>query len=181
MPIVISYLVARIGLAALLIASGSAKLADNAGFTNTLMSLGAVAYGKKIAQGLAICISLLELLVGGIILSGFWPVVMNAILLGVMCCFSIIVIFALYKAPHTSCRCFGALSNSQFSKQGLARNMVFTVIALFVFVSSLYFQPFQTYGSLWMRVLLIAGYVLFAFGVAQAAKTGYQIKEGAAA
>jgi uncharacterized membrane protein YphA (DoxX/SURF4 family) len=181
MPIFIGYLVTRIGLAVLLTAAGSAKLADNAGFTNTLMSLGGNAYGKKIAQVLALSISLLELLVGGIMLSGFWPILMNAILLGLMCCFSIIVIFALYKALHTRCRCFGALSNSQFSKRGLVRNMVFTAIALFVFVSSLYFQPFQTYGSLWMRLLLITGYALFAFGVAQAAKTGYQIKEGVAA
>ncbi len=181
MTIFISYLVARAFLAVILITSGSAKLADSGSFASTLMSLGVATRQKKVALGLAITLSLLELLIGGCIFGGFLPVVVNAVLLGMMCCFSITVLFAIYKAPQTNCRCFGALSNSQFSKHGLVRNIVFTLIALFVFISSLHFQSLQAHEMQWVNIFLVIGYAIFALGVAQAAKTEYQTKEETAA
>lgn len=175
MAIFISYLVARTCLGSMLVASGAAKLANGTDFANTLKSLGIVARREQIRLLLAITFSSVELLIGGCILAGIWSIAMNALLLVIMFFFSFFVLFALYKAPYTKCRCFGALSSSQFDKRALIRNIIFTGVALFAFVASLHFPPLHE--VVWMSITLLVGYALFAFGVVQATKTEYLMKE----
>lgn len=179
MAILISYLIARTSLGSLLIASGAAKLANRTDFASTLKSLGITAYKEKAVLRLATTFCCVELLVGGCTIIGIWTIPMNAILLIIMAFFSSVVLFALHKAPHTKCRCFGTLTNSQFDKRALLRNIIFTVVALFVFLVSFHFQPLHE--ILWINIALLVSYAMFAFGVVQATKTEYLMKESVVA
>lgn len=169
-------LLIRALLAAVLVAAGAAKLADTRSFATTLIGLGVPARRECWARGLALMVPLLEMGLGLALVSGLWPTVINAAVLVLMCSFSIVALVALRKAPQVTCRCFGALSDSQFSGRGLARSLLLTVLAVVVFWSGdTYALPLDR--SPGIVVLLVAGYLLFAAVAAQAAATIAAVKE----
>jgi uncharacterized membrane protein YphA (DoxX/SURF4 family) len=169
-------LTGRAFLAAVLVAAGAAKLADRQSFATTLRGLGMPLSQEPLIRGLALIVPLLELLLGLGIVSGLWPAIINGIVLALMCGLSLVVIFALRKKLNVSCRCFGMLSDSQFSGKGLARSLLLSLLALAVFwggmVDSLRFDA-PTFAV----ALLVAGFILFGLGAAQAAKSIAVIKE----
>src|SRR5215469_11731453 len=160
----------RTSLAAVLIAAGAAKLVDLRGFATTLMGLGVPTRPSLLIRVLSRAIPLLELGVGIAAVSGLWPIVLDGALLILMLSFSIVVIIALRRHLSVSCRCFGALSTSQFSSRGLARNLFLTILALGVFWSGIAY-PLQFEGSPGAILLLVAGFLLFALAAAQSAST----------
>ncbi|HEX6479222.1 MAG TPA: MauE/DoxX family redox-associated membrane protein [Ktedonobacteraceae bacterium] len=169
----------RTALAAVLIAAGAAKLAGTRSFATTIMGLGVPARRKLLIRGLALIIPLLELGLGIALVSGLWPVVVNSAVLVLMTGFSLIVIVALRRKLQVACRCFGTLSDSQFTSKGLARSLLLTVLAAVIFWSgNTYSLRFD--GPSWAIMLLVAGFLLFALAAAQAAKTIALLKEGAA-
>lgn len=177
LPVVI--LVIRALLAAVLVAAGAAKLADTRSFAATLKGLGVPVGRGFLLRGLALAFPLLEVGVGIAVMSGLWPTVIDDIMLALMMSFSIVVVVALYKKLHVSCRCFGTLSDSQFSVKGLVRSLILTVLASLVFLSGNIYGPLLNRPSS-ANVLLVAGYLLFALAAAQAAKTIAILKESAA-
>jgi hypothetical protein len=177
LPVVI--LVMRAFLAAVLVAAGAAKLADTRSFASTLKGLGVPVGRGFLLRGLALAFPLLEVGVGIAVISGLWPAFIDGIMLVLMMGFSIVVVVALYKKLHVSCRCFGTLSDSQFSVKGLVRSLILTVLAGMVFLSGNVYWPVLNRPS-GANILLVAGYLLFALAAAQAAKTIAILKESTA-
>jgi len=169
-------LLIRTSLAAVLIAAGAAKLADTSSFATTLVGLGVPARRGELLRGLAFIIPLLEVGLGLALVSGLWPIVVNGAVLVLLTSFTIVVIIALRRKLHVACRCFGTLSDSQFSGKGLARSLLLTVLAGVNFWSGYTYLP-RFDGSAWAIILLVAGFLLFAVAAAQAAKTLALLKE----
>ncbi len=172
----ITVLLIRALLAAVLVAAGAAKLADTRSFATTLIGLGMPARRERLVRGLALVVPLVEIGLGLGLVSGLWPMVMNSAVLVLLCGFSLVVLVALRKAPQVTCRCFGALSDSQFSGKGLIRSLLLTVLAIVAFWSGNTYAP-QLDKSPSTIVLLVAGYLLFAAAAAQAAATIAIVKE----
>ena len=169
-------LLMRTSLAAVLIAAGAAKLADTRSFANTVSGLGMPARWEFLIRSLAYIIPLLEMGVGIATVSGLWPFVVNGALLVVTCGFSIVVIFALSRRLQVACRCFGMLSDSQFSGKGLVRSLFLTVLAAIIFWAwNAYSLRFDV--PAYAVLLLIAGFLLFAAAAGQAARTLAIMKE----
>jgi uncharacterized membrane protein YphA (DoxX/SURF4 family) len=165
----------RASLAAVLVAAGAAKLVDLHGFATTLIGLGIPARWERLVHALTLAVPLLEISLGLALVSGFWPTAISVAALALMCGFSIVVLVALRKVPNVACRCFGALSDSQFSGKGLARSLSLTVLAFVTWWSG------NAYPVLFDRspgaaILLVAGYLLFAAAAAQAAATIAAVK-----
>ena len=169
-------LLIRASLAAVLIAAGAAKLADIRGFATTLVGLGVPIHQGLLLRGLAHVIPLLEVGLGLAVVSGFWPGIVNGALLVLFISFSIVVIVALSRKLHVACRCFGTLSDSQFTGKGLARSLLLTVLAGVIFWSGMMY-PLPFNGPPWAIILLVIGFLLFALVAAQAAKTIAVLKE----
>ena len=160
----------RASLAAVLIAAGAAKLADTQSFTNTLVGLVIPIRPEYLIRGLGLMLPFVEVCVGIAVISGLWPQPVNVALLALMCSFSIVVIIALSKNLQVVCRCFGALSDSQFNGRGLVRSLFLTILAAIVFWSGNTYS-FQYNELPGVTILLIAGFLIFAIATAQAAKT----------
>lgn len=163
-------------LVAVLIAAGAAKLADIRSFATTLTGLGVSVHQENLIRGLATTIPLVEMGVGIVAVSGLWPSVINGAVLVLMGGFSVVIIIALRRHLRVTCRCFGALSDSQFSGKGLARSLFLTALAVIVFWSgNTYSLRFD--GPPGAVMLLVAGYLVLAAATVQAAKTIAAIKE----
>lgn len=171
-------LLMRASLAAVLLAAGAAKLADTRSFALTLLGLGMPVRLRLLTRGLAYAIPLLEMVLGLAIVSGLWPLFVNGAVLTLMGGFSLVVIVALSRKLNVACRCFGTLSDSQFSKQGLARSLLLTILALVVFWSGTAYTASLGWSP-GFALLLVAGFLIFALAAAQAAKTIAILKESA--
>jgi uncharacterized membrane protein YphA (DoxX/SURF4 family) len=177
--LLVMILLMRTSLAAILIAAGAAKLADTHSFATTLLGLGVPARQRLLVQRLALFVPLLEGGVGIATVSGLWPTLINGIVLILMGSFSLVVLVAVRRKRAVACRCFGALSESQFSPKGLARSSFLVVVAAVVFWSGRVF-PIQFETSPAAAVLLVSGFLLFAVAAAHAAKTIAILKERSA-
>lgn len=171
-------LLMRASLAAVLVAAGAAKLADTRSFALTLRGIGLPVRPPWLIRGLALATPLLELGSGLAAVSGLWPQLINGIVLVLMCGFSLVVVVALSRKLNVACRCFGTLSDSQFSRRGLVRSLLLVLCAALVFGGE-QAGIAGVDGGLGMNLLLVAGFLLFALAAAQAAKTLAILKESA--
>ncbi len=166
----------RASLAAVLVAAGAAKLADVRSFAATLRGLGIPARLEPLIRGQAFLFPLLEVILGIALISGLWPTIINVVVVVLMGSFSLVVLYALRRRLHVACRCFGTLSDSQFSGKGLTRSLLLTLLAIVVFwggnVYSLQFDapPIAI-------LLLVVGFLLFGLTAAQAARSIAVLKE----
>ena len=166
----------RASLAAVLVAAGAAKLADIKGFTATLRGLGMPDNHGSFTRGVAFIISLVEVVLGIALVSGLWPTIVNVMVLVLYCSFTLVVIIALSRRVNVACRCFGMLSDSQFSSKGLIRSVLLTLLALVVFLGGRTYS-LQFDGPPIAILLLVAGFLLFGLAAWQAAKSIAVIKE----
>ena len=158
--------------------AGAAKLVDVSGFARTLAGLmpRSTATDETI-RALAVAIPMGELLLGVVVITGLWSTVTDVIVLLVMCAFSVTVVLARRVAPHVKCRCFGTLSDSQFSGPGFIRSLVLTGLAFLVVIaghisSTLSVKPPGIENTL----LLVCGCLIFAVSASLAAQMLAQIK-----
>lgn len=157
-------------LAAVLIAAGSAKLADVAGFVNTLVGLGLPGRRLRLVTTATYMVPFLEIGVGFLVVSRRWPVVASALVLAIVGSFTVVTGWALTRRPRVACRCFGSLTASQFSRLGLARNAALTVAAALVLWHEVIRAPTVAMPT-GATVLVALGYGVFALTAVQAAKT----------
>jgi uncharacterized membrane protein YphA (DoxX/SURF4 family) len=171
------FYVTRYAIGALLVAAGAAKLTDISGFSETLTGLGiAIPKGIDITRWLAIAVPVSELAVGLGLVIGISPSLFGGMSLVLSASFTGIVAFALRKRLTIMCRCFGALSTSQFSVVGLLRSALITVGSFLILIGAL-FLPLSTEVNWGATVLLAVGYILFGCVVAQAAATLAYLQE----
>ncbi|HEV7235391.1 MAG TPA: MauE/DoxX family redox-associated membrane protein [Ktedonobacteraceae bacterium] len=169
-------LLIRALLAVVLVAAGAAKLADTRSFAATLRGLKVPLGRGFLLRGLALGLPLVEVGAGIAVVTGFWSTIINGIVLVLMGSFSIVVVIALSMKLNVACRCFGTLSDSQFSPKGLVRSLLLTILAGVVFWAGNTYEPALNL-PLGAVVPLVAGYLLFALAAAQAAKTIAILKE----
>lgn len=166
----IAVLLLRASLAIILLAAGAAKLADTRNFSTTLIELGVPTRRPLLIRKIALFVPLVEVGLGMAIVSDLWPTIVDGAVLALMGSFSAVVIIALRKKLKVTCRCFGALSDSQFSSKGLIRSVGLTMAALAVIWGGRTVSPQQN-ASPGMVALLMVGCLLFALASAQAART----------
>ena len=165
--------IARDVVAVVLVASGAAKLADVRNFRGTLVGLG-LHRGSATAAWL---VGGAEVAVGVVSLAALWPVVTAAVVVAVTLGFAVVAAVASRRAPGLRCRCFGALTNSQFGPKALARSVALAAVAALVLAGELgYGEPVD-----WAPVplaALLGSTLLFALAAAQAARAIGLVQEG---
>lgn len=122
-------LVVRAALAVTLLAAGASKLADVAAFRSTLTTLGVA---SRAAHPAATAIAAAEILVGSLSIARMWPRAVDVAVVVATASFAVVSLLGLVRASATPCRCFGALTRSQFDARALARNCVLTALAVAV-------------------------------------------------
>ena len=165
----------RASLAAIVIIAGIAKLTDRRSFTLTLMQLGIPAHKKRLLHNITLLIPFIEVSFGFLVVSSLWPIIANTAMFILTLMFNGVIIFALRKAPHTMCRCFGALSNTRFNRPLLVRCVILTISALVVLLWSAIYPSEGI--SLWLILILIAEYCLIAIVATHAVRVVETIKE----
>jgi uncharacterized membrane protein YphA (DoxX/SURF4 family) len=162
-------------VAVVLVASGAAKLADVRNFQGTLVGLG-VHRGTAAAAWL---VGGLELAVGVVSLTSLWPRVTDGVVLALTLVFAAVAAVAARRSPGLRCRCFGALSNSQFGRKALLRSLVLAAVAAAVLAGELVDGTAANRSALPLAALVAAAGV-FALAAAQAARTIGLVQEGEA-
>jgi hypothetical protein len=171
----VAILAGRAAVAAVLVASGAAKLADLHTFRATLVGLG-LSKGAGPASWL---VATLELALGVASLSSAWPTATDALVLGLTLAFAGTAAVAAKRAPGLRCRCFGALSDSQFGRKALVRSVVLVALAAAVLVAGVVHEARADWSAPWV-VTLLATTALFALASGQAARAlgTVQVQEG---
>ena len=169
----IAILVARSLVAAVLIASGAAKLADLRGFQGTLVGLGL----RRGVEPAAAILAAVEVLLGAASLSSAWPVVTDAGILVLTLAFVAVAGIAARRRPGLRCRCFGALDNSRFGATALARSVALAAVAAAVFAAQLAHDTTADWSRFTAAVLLVSAGA-FALACVQAARAIGLVQEG---
>lgn len=166
----------KVFLATVLVAAGAAKFADLPGFITTLIGLGVPSHRDFLLRGIGFTVPLLEVTLGIMLVVGVWPEVINLLTLGLTLFFTAITTIALVRGFQVTCRCFGALSESQFNRRGLTKTLILTLIAFTIaYQGATSQQQFQEApGS---TALLVVAYAIFIIAVIQAAKTTAMFRE----
>jgi hypothetical protein len=169
----VAILAGRAAVAAVLVASGAAKLADLHTFRATLVGLGLTRGAGPAAWLLAT----LELGIGVASLSSAWPTATDALVLGLTLAFAGTAAVAAKRAPGLRCRCFGALSDSQFGRKALVRSVALAALAAAVLAAGLAHEAKGDWSAVWV-VALLATAALFALASGQAARALGTVQEG---
>lgn len=155
------------GLALILLAAGAAKFADLRQFAGTVHGLGLKGASAQVETLLAFSVPMIECLVGSLGILGIWTRPVNGLIAFAFAVYLLVTMFALWRRPQLICRCFGALTSSQFTKVGLLRVSVLFVLASVVLLGENTEADLAWREAAPLAVLL----VVFAAGVISAAGT----------
>ncbi len=167
------YLVARDALAAVLVIAGSAKLADLNGFEQTLAGL----FDLSLIQSrlLALLVPLFEIALGIAITMAMSRAV-DAAALAIFVVFAASSAWALWRRPSLACRCFGSLSNSQFTTSGLIRgSLLVATAALALMIGPGAVESPDRSGP--PTMLVVAAFGVLGIAAWQAARTIDRVRE----
>ena len=164
-------LAAKAAVAAALLASGGAKLADLAGFAAAIklfVPARAPAWVLAAARYAAVTIAAGELFAGAVSLC--WPSLawVNLAVLALCCCFAVVAGIGYARHRGRPCHCFGALTSRGFGLVSLLRAAAILTAAAIARVS-LHPAP-QLHFALAFHLLLLAGAILLAAAATAAAK-----------
>lgn len=111
---------ARIGLGAVFLAAGAAKLIDRAEFENNLPAFGVRWPGvaRWVSHGLPVA----EVVVGLMLIAGLLVNVAAGVAAGLLATFTAVVAVALARGRPVSCGCFGNVGRGKITVQTLMRN-----------------------------------------------------------
>lgn len=171
-PLVVA--IARDALAAVLIMAGAAKLSDLSAFEATLVGLVGKRYGAL--RWFAMAVAAWEVGLGMAVLGVSRLELVNVGLVVTFGGFVLATSWAVWRRPGLSCRCFGALSNSEFSVRRLITGTILTLIAILVLIAD---HATGTQPSIdpSMLAFVMAGYALLGLATIQAARTVEQVRE----
>jgi len=164
-------LAAKAAVAAALLASGGAKLADLAGFAAAVrlfIPARAPAIVLAAARYAAVTIAAAELLAGAMSLC--WPSLawVNLAVLALNCGFAAVAGFGYARLRGRPCHCFGALTRRGFGLASLLRAAAILTAAA---IACMPLRPApQLQFALAFHLLLLAGAVLMAAAATAAAK-----------
>lgn len=161
----------RAFLGVVLLAAGGAKLADTRTFAATLANLGVPARPTSLRGILALAIPLGEILLGLAVACQRLPLLADAAALVLFAAFTGVIIEVLRAKPGVACRCFGSLSDSQFGWAGAVRGVLLTCLAALMLLADLAGVTDKSTVSGLTAILIVLGYLLFAYAAAQAART----------
>jgi peroxiredoxin len=125
----VATLIARLGLCALFLVAGVAKLWDRAGTRRSIVAFG---MAERLAAPLSILVPVAELIVAGLLLpvAFAWVGAVGALALLVVFSTAIAVNLAMGREPD--CHCFGQIHATPAGWPALIRNAIFTALAGFV-------------------------------------------------
>jgi len=165
-------------LAAVLVVSSTAKLVDLPGFERTLRQLR-LPGTMGVTRRLAVAVPCLELILGELSISGVAQQYVAVAVLIVFVGFTLVTAAAFMTGSDAQCRCFGALTGSQFTKGGLVRGLSLTAGAAVV---SIWFSAGNRVAwSPLESVLVAAGFLVLGAAAAQASYTIARIHDSATA
>jgi hypothetical protein len=117
-------------LAMVLVLAAGAKLADVAGFGRTLAGLGLHQVTTQGRQAIALLFIMTEGGLGLLTVAQAAVPVVNLLNVAMTFLFTAATAWAVARGIQTHCRCFGALSGTTFSRQGLVRAALLLGIAV---------------------------------------------------
>ncbi len=159
-------LTTRAVLAAVLLASGAAKIADLDSFSRTLAGIGVP---ERWSRPLAVATSAAELGLGVLSIVGAWVTLVDSLVLALTIAFVLVTAVAMWGGRNVACRCFGALTNSRFGPAALARAAVLAAAAAFVLTRNPAVEATYDPVSAGTAMVVVVA-ALFAFASAQAAR-----------
>jgi peroxiredoxin len=150
-------LVARLGLASVLLLAAVAKLSDRGGTESALRDFGVPEGLTRVGVWL---LPLSELVVGALLLFATTARLGALGALMLLMAFSAAILVALKHGRQPDCHCFGRLSNSPIGWSTLVRNGVFALVAGFILVAG------PGHGiSAWLNGLTVSQQTLLAVGL----------------
>lgn len=118
---------ARLGLGAVFLAAGVAKLIDRAEFEKHLPAFGLRWPG--VARGMSYGLPALECVLGLMLIAGLLVEVAAPAAVGLLLAFTVVVAVALVRRTTVSCGCFGNIGRGRVTGMTLARNFGLLIIA----------------------------------------------------
>jgi uncharacterized membrane protein YphA (DoxX/SURF4 family) len=171
----VGVLAARDALAAVLVTAGAAKLADLEAFSRTLVDLRmSTATAWRRVEPLAVLVASTELISGLGTALGWWPQIFNALNAVLLAGFAAVTAFVLWRKINVNCRCFGSLSDTQFSRRGLTRILLLLAASFAVLLVG---TNQANYGLGSTGVLVGLSFILLAVLAAQAARAVELVKD----
>jgi hypothetical protein len=158
----------QFGLAAIFVAAGSAKLADQSGFRQTLVQLGVSRIHPAVVNPTALAIPVLEVVLGLSLVNSAWLAITSVCALAAMGAFTAVTAVVVSQRRSLRCRCFGMLSNSSFGWRTLARSLTLTGMALLLAV---FHKLPQGSMPIALLILLTVGYLTWGLVVWVAAES----------
>lgn len=117
-----------IGLGAVFLAAGVAKLIDRADFERHLPAFGVRWPG--VARGLSYGLPAVECLLGLMLIAGLLVNVAAGVAAGFLLAFTVVVTAALVRRAPVSCGCFGNIGQGKVNGKTLGRNVFLFCVAL---------------------------------------------------
>lgn len=173
----IGVLLIQASLGAMLLMAGAAKLADPRSFAHTLLELGIPARWSLVIKLFPFIVPAFEVILGIAALSNVWPSLVDSVLPILMWGFTGVVLFALQRSYPVQCRCFGALSDRQFTRWALLRSSGLSIGATLLFIADRTTVWLEPIGSIGNILLVIFGSVILGLAAAQGARTIALVKE----
>ena len=161
-------LIAKSGLALMLVMAGAAKLADLSGFAMTARLFIPRMTPSVVVQGIAAGIGVGELVLGTASFSFPHVQPINYVVLGMGCLFVAVAVVGWIFHQGVQCRCFGRLSRRTFDLTAVARSVLIAglaAVAVTVAAASTDIQISPT-----SQIVLVAAAVLLACGSYAAAR-----------
>jgi hypothetical protein len=146
-----------------LITAGAAKIADRAGFANTLVGLGVSARHETFIALAAVVIPLLEIALGITTVMRLEAKFASLGLLVAASLFTLLTLWAMRRRPRVRCRCFGGLTAAAFGRGTLVRNAILVALAA---VAVWYEWGFEPAISMTPAMRLLSGLSFAAFALA---------------
>lgn len=120
-------LLARIGLGAVFVAAGAAKLIDRAEFEKHLPAFGVK--WPPVARSMSYVLPLAEVVIGTLLIVGLLPNVAASAALILLLLFTLVVAVALVRRTPVSCGCFGNIGQGTVTRMTLGRNFILLSMA----------------------------------------------------
>lgn len=123
-------MLARWGLAVVLLAAGIGKLSDRPAFVEVIHSFRILP--ARLSRALALSLPWLEVVIGAALALGLWTRLAAATAVVLLAVFSVAIAVNLVRGNALECNCFGPLYRGRISGWSLLRNAVLAACAIWI-------------------------------------------------